>query len=60
MHKFSAFYALNSHIRNCSSAEFDMKYLGDAKRILGMDIFSDRKRCVFFLNQTAYMEKNCW
>ncbi|KAK6158246.1 hypothetical protein DH2020_005560 [Rehmannia glutinosa] len=45
------------HVKNCLSAKFDMKYLGDAKRILGMNIFRDRKNSVIFLNQISYVEK---
>ena len=37
--------------------KFDMKDLGEAKRILGMDIFRDRKRKELKLVQTDYVDK---
>ena len=37
--------------------KFDMKDLGEAKRILGMDIFRDRKRRVLRLVQADYVSK---
>lgn len=45
------------HLKNCLSEQFDMKYLGDARRILGMDITRDRKNGTLFLNQTSYVKK---
>ena len=39
------------------SKEFDMKDLGKAQRILGMEIFRDRKRRELRLTQAQYIEK---
>ncbi|CAA7029323.1 unnamed protein product [Microthlaspi erraticum] len=39
------------------SAEFEMKDLGPARRILGMDIIRDNKRGVLVLSQEAYLQK---
>ena len=37
--------------------EFDMKDLGDAKKILGMEIVKDRSKGFLYLNETRYIEK---
>lgn len=39
------------------SSEFEMKDLGAARRILGMDIFRDRVCGVIRLSQTEYVKK---
>ena len=39
------------------SKEFEMKDLGNAQRILGMEIQRDRKQRVLRLTQTQYIEK---
>lgn len=39
------------------SKEFEMKDLGPAKRILGMDIIRDRSKGTLILSQEAYIEK---
>lgn len=39
------------------NAEFEMKNLGEAKRILGMDIIRNRSRGELFLSQEGYMKK---
>ncbi|CAM8969676.1 unnamed protein product [Rhodiola kirilowii] len=39
------------------SSEFEMKNLGSAQKILGMQIIRDRKKGHLFLNQKAYIEK---
>src|SRR3954451_14136078 len=39
------------------SSEFDMKDLGPAKKILGMEIKRDRKSSLLFLSQKKYIEK---
>jgi hypothetical protein len=39
------------------SHEFDMKDLGPAKKILGMEIQRDRRDGTFFLSQKSYIEK---
>lgn len=44
-------------IKDSLSLEFDMKDLGPAKRILGMDIKRDRYKGFLFLNQKMYIEK---
>lgn len=36
---------------------FEMKDLGEAKRILGIDIFRDRKRRILWLSQQHYVDK---
>ena len=38
------------------SKTFDMKDLGSAKRILGMEILRDRKTCKLWLSQEIYIE----
>lgn len=35
---------------------FDMKYLGEAKQILGMDIFRDKRHGKIWLSQQKYVE----
>ncbi|GJZ67158.1 retrovirus-related pol polyprotein from transposon TNT 1-94 [Tanacetum coccineum] len=39
------------------NTEFDMKYLGVARKILGMEIIRDRKHGKLFLSQKSYIEK---
>ena len=39
------------------SSEFDMKDLGEAKKILGMEILRDRAKGVLYLSQRKYIEK---
>lgn len=39
------------------SSEFEMKDLGAAKKILGMEIKRDRKSRLLFLSQQSYIEK---
>jgi hypothetical protein len=39
------------------SSEFDMKDLGAAKKILGMEIVMDRKSGLLYLSQKSYIEK---
>ncbi|KAI4332243.1 hypothetical protein L6164_017167 [Bauhinia variegata] len=39
------------------SKEFEMKDLGEAKKILGMEITRDRKRGILFLTQKQYLKK---
>lgn len=39
------------------SSEFDMKDLGSAKKILGIEIYRDRSRRKFFLSQKSYIQK---
>jgi len=38
-------------------SEFEMKSLGVAKRILGIDIKRDRKKGILTLNQSGYLKK---
>ncbi|KAK6149771.1 hypothetical protein DH2020_017296 [Rehmannia glutinosa] len=45
------------YVKNYLSAKFDMKYLGDANRILGMNIVRDSENSIVFLNQISYVEK---
>ena len=39
------------------SSEFDMKDLGEAKKILGMEILRDRAKGILYLSQRRYIEK---
>jgi hypothetical protein len=39
------------------SSEFDMKDLGAARKILGMEIGRDRKSGLLFLSQHSYIQK---
>jgi hypothetical protein len=39
------------------SSEFEMKDLGRAKKILGMEIKRDRKSSLLFLSQEKYIDK---
>ena len=39
------------------NSEFEMKDLGEAKRILGMEIIRDRKNKRLFLTQSSYLKK---
>lgn len=45
------------HVQSCLSAQFEMKDLEDARRILGMDIIRDRKKSSLVLSQTSYVKK---
>ena len=44
-------------LKQVLSSEFEMKDLGEAKRILGMDIVRDRTKGIIHLNQGSYVEK---
>lgn len=44
-------------IKNQLNAEFDMKDLGSAKKILGMEIVRDRSARTLYLSQQSYIEK---
>jgi hypothetical protein len=44
-------------LKKLLSSEFEMKDLGAAKKILGMEITRDRKAGLLFLSQHAYIEK---
>ncbi|KZV43515.1 hypothetical protein F511_19059 [Dorcoceras hygrometricum] len=46
-----------NHVRSFLSSKFDMKFLGDAKKILGMNIIRNRGNSTICLNQTSYIEK---
>ena len=43
-------------LKRLLASEFDMKDLGDAKKILGMEIFRDRKKGELYLSQRRYIE----
>lgn len=45
------------NLKELLGSEFEMKDLGPAKRILGMDIYRDRENGVLTLSQGAYLEK---
>ncbi|CAH9067875.1 unnamed protein product [Cuscuta epithymum] len=44
-------------VQKCLCANFAMKDLGDAKRILGINIVRDRSKRTLTLNQISYIEK---
>ena len=44
-------------VKSQLSAEFEMKDLGEAKKILGMEIVRDRKAGSLYLSQRGYVEK---
>ncbi|WZZ68589.1 hypothetical protein YC2023_079959 [Brassica napus] len=44
-------------LKKLLSSEFDMKDLGSAKRILGMDIFRNREAGTLQLSQSEYLQK---
>ncbi|KAH9717205.1 hypothetical protein KPL71_021739 [Citrus sinensis] len=46
-----------SHLKDLLSSEFDMKDLGVARKILGMEIIRDRRRKLIFLTQQSYVKK---
>lgn len=46
-----------NNIKSVLGGEFDMKDLGIAKRILGMEIIRDRSNSMLFLHQTSYVLK---
>ena len=46
-----------ARLKELLSSEFDMKELGPAKKILGMEIYRYRARGKLFLTQESYIEK---
>ena len=44
-------------LKNQLSSEFEMKDLGEVRRILGMEIERDRKKGKFTLTQKGYLKK---
>ena len=44
-------------MKHLLNSEFDMKDLGPAKKILGMEIIRNRKKCIMILSQRKYLEK---
>ena len=48
---------LISKLKSQLSEEFEMKDLGAAKKILGMEIQRDRKAGKLYLSQACYLEK---
>lgn len=44
-------------IKSKLKSEFEMKDLGEAKRILGMEITRDRNNCILQLRQCSYVKK---
>ncbi|CAM8977512.1 unnamed protein product [Rhodiola kirilowii] len=48
---------LNSDLKEQLNTQFEMKNLGPAKKILGMEIVKDRVKRTLFLNQTDYLSK---
>jgi hypothetical protein len=45
------------HVKAQLNQEFEMKDLGVAKKILGMEILRDRKASKLYLSQKGYIEK---
>ncbi|KAH9779695.1 Integrase catalytic domain-containing protein [Citrus sinensis] len=45
-----------NHLKRLLSKEFEMKELGKAKRILGMDIIRNRSKKILFLTQQSYIK----
>ena len=45
------------NLKKLLASEFDMKDLGEAKKILGMEIIRDRNAGVLYLSQKRYIEK---
>ena len=46
-----------SQVKNSLPSEFDMKDLGPARKILGMEIMRNRKSKTLFLSQKRYLTK---
>ncbi|KAH9649070.1 hypothetical protein KPL70_025842 [Citrus sinensis] len=46
-----------NHLKKRLKREFEMKELGEAKRILGMDIIINRSKKSLFLTQQSYIQK---
>ena len=46
-----------NHLKKLLRREFEMKELGEAKRILGMDIIRNRSKKSLFLTQQSYIQK---
>jgi hypothetical protein len=46
-----------NRLKDQMARTFDMKYLGVARQILGMDIFRDRRNGKIWLSQQKYVEK---
>ncbi|KAH9750946.1 Integrase catalytic domain-containing protein [Citrus sinensis] len=46
-----------NHLKNLLSREFEMKELGEAKRILGMDIIINKSKKSLLLTQQSYIRK---
>ena len=46
-----------ANLKGQLSSEFEMKDLGAAKKILGMEISRDRKSGLLFLSQHSYIQK---
>ena len=44
-------------LKELLSSEFDMKDLGHARKILGMDIMRNKKEGIMFLSQRSYVKK---
>ncbi|CAH9139773.1 unnamed protein product [Cuscuta epithymum] len=45
------------HVQKSLCENFDMKDLGDARKILGISIIRDRKKSTLVLNQRSYIDK---
>jgi len=53
----SKYKSLISKLKSQLGREFEMKDLGAAKKILGMEIQRDRKASKLYLSQSRYLEK---
>ena len=45
-------------IKDWLSRKFEMKYLGNASYVLGIQIIQDRKKKLLVLSHASYIEKN--
>ena len=44
-------------LKKILNGEFVMKYIGEAKILVGMDIMRNHKKSVFFISQSSYSKK---
>ncbi|GJT41979.1 integrase, catalytic region, zinc finger, CCHC-type containing protein [Tanacetum coccineum] len=52
-----AFYSQHGSTKSLLKKEFDMKELGEAKKILGMEIVRDQRRKILRVSQSGYVSK---
>ena len=46
-----------THVKNLLRREFDMKDMGEASKILGIEILRDKEQSSLSINQLSYCEK---